>query len=50
MSRPQSEAPDLHLKRAKDRVGSSKIAWYADYWRGGAPGPGVVVEGVIEVK
>jgi hypothetical protein len=50
MPRPQSEAPDLHLERARDRMVSFKTAWCADSWRGGAPGPGVVLEGVIEVK
>ncbi len=34
MPRPQLEAPDLHLERARDRVGSSRTAWCADYWRG----------------
>ncbi len=37
MPRPQSEAPDLHLERARDRVGSSRTAWCADYWRGECP-------------
>ncbi len=40
MLRPYSEAPDLHLERARERVGSSRIAWCADYWQGGVPGPG----------
>ncbi len=31
---PQSAAPDLHLERARDRVGRSRTAWCADYWRG----------------
>jgi hypothetical protein len=31
---PQSAAPDLHLQRARDRVGRSRTAWCADYWRG----------------
>jgi hypothetical protein len=26
-------------------VGGSRSDWYADYWQGGAPGPGVMVEG-----
>ncbi len=34
MPQPQSEAPDLRLERARDRVGSSKTAWCANYWRG----------------
>jgi hypothetical protein len=37
MPRPQSEAPDLHLERARDRVGSSRTAWCANYWRGERP-------------
>jgi hypothetical protein len=41
---PQSAAPDLHLERARDHVGRSRTAGCADYWRGGVPGPGVVVE------
>ncbi len=31
---PQSEAPNLHLERARDYVGGSRTAWCADYWRG----------------
>jgi hypothetical protein len=50
MPQPKSEAPNLHLERARDRVGGSRTAWCANYWRGGGLGPGVVVEGVIEVK
>jgi hypothetical protein len=38
------EAPGLHLERARDCAGGSRTAWQADYWRGGVPGPGVVVE------
>ncbi len=34
---PQSAAPDLHLERARDRVGRSRTAWCADYWRGECP-------------
>ncbi len=34
---PQSAAPDLHLERARDRVGRSKTAWCADYWWGECP-------------
>ncbi len=30
---PQSEAPPLHLERARDREGGSRIAWCIDYWR-----------------
>jgi hypothetical protein len=37
MPQPQSEAPDLHLERARDRVGSSRTAWCADYWQGECP-------------
>jgi hypothetical protein len=33
---PQSAAPYLHLERARDRVGHSRTAWCADYWRGSA--------------
>jgi hypothetical protein len=45
MPQPQSAVPHLHLERARDREGGSEIAWSADYWRGGVPGQGVVVEG-----
>jgi hypothetical protein len=38
------EAPGLHLERARDCADGSRTAWRADYWRGGVPGPGVVVE------
>ncbi len=31
------EAPGLHLERARDRVGGSRTAWCADYWRGECP-------------
>jgi hypothetical protein len=34
---PQSAAPDLHLERARDRVGRSRTAWCANYWRGECP-------------
>ncbi len=34
MPRLYPEAPDLHLKRARDRVGRSRTAWFAYYWRG----------------
>jgi hypothetical protein len=34
---PQSAAPDLHLGRARDRVGRSRTAWCADYCRGECP-------------
>jgi hypothetical protein len=34
---PQSASPDLHLERARDRVGRSRNAWCADYWRGECP-------------
>ncbi len=37
MPRPQSESPDLHLERATDRVGGSRTAWCANYWRGECP-------------
>jgi hypothetical protein len=40
MPRPQLEAPDLHLERARDCVGSSRTAWCADYWRGEHPSRG----------
>jgi hypothetical protein len=32
------------LKRARDCAGGSRTALCADYWPGGVPGPGVVVE------
>jgi hypothetical protein len=32
--------PRLHLGRARDREGSSEIAWCTDYWRGECPGKG----------
>ncbi len=41
---PQSAAPDLHLERARDRVGRSRTAWCSDYWQGECPALGVVVE------
>jgi hypothetical protein len=50
MPRPKSEAPRRHLERARDHEGSSKTAWFSDYWRKGVPGHGVVVEGVKGVK
>ncbi len=37
MPQPYSEAPDLHLERARDRMGGSRTAWCADYWRGECP-------------
>ncbi len=40
MPRPQSEAPGLHLERARDRAGGSRTAWRADYWRGECPARG----------
>jgi hypothetical protein len=41
MPRPQSEAPGLHLERARDRAGGSRTAWCTDYRRGSArPGGG----------
>ncbi len=40
MPRPQSGAPGLHLERARDRVGGSRTAWCADYWRGECPALG----------
>jgi hypothetical protein len=30
----ESEAPHLHLERARDCEGSSRTAWCTDYWRG----------------
>ncbi len=39
MPRPQLEALDLHLERAGDRVGGSRTAWCADYWRRECPVP-----------
>ncbi len=33
MPRPQSEAPSLHLERARDYDGSSETVWCSDYWR-----------------
>ncbi len=50
MPQLQSEAPNLHLERARDHVGGSRTAWCADYWRWGVPGPEVVVEGITEAK
>ncbi len=41
---PQSAAPDLHLERARDRVGRSRTAWCTDYQRGECLTLGVVVE------
>jgi hypothetical protein len=41
MSQPKSEAPHLHLERARDREGCSRTAWCADYGRGESrPGGG----------
>ncbi len=40
MLRPQLEAPDLHLERARDRAGGSRTAWCADYGRGECPAQG----------
>ncbi len=37
MLRLQSEAPNIHLERARDRVGGSRTALCADYWRGECP-------------
>ncbi len=34
------EAPGLHLERARDRAGSSRTAWRADYWQGECPAQG----------
>ncbi len=34
---PQSAALELHLERARDRMGHSRTAWCADYWRGECP-------------
>jgi hypothetical protein len=43
--------PGIRLKRSRDREGSSRTAWCANYWGGGGvPGLGVVVEGVKKVK
>jgi hypothetical protein len=50
MLRLQSEAPDLHLERARDLLGGSRIAWCADYWRGERLAQGWWWRGVIEVK
>ncbi len=52
MLRLQSEAPCLHLERARAREGGSKTAWCAGVPTvgGGVPGQGVVVEGVKGVK
>jgi hypothetical protein len=33
-------APGLHLERGRDRVGGSRTAWCADYWRGECPALG----------
>ncbi len=38
MRLPQSEAPHLHLERARDREGGLESAWCTDYWRGECPG------------
>ncbi len=40
MPRLQSGAPGLHLERVRDRVGGSRTAWCADYWRGECPALG----------
>ncbi len=40
MPRPQSEAPDLHLERERDRAGGSKTAWCSDYGQGESPAQG----------
>ncbi len=40
MLRLQSEAPGLHLERAGDREGGSRISWCADYWQGECPALG----------
>jgi hypothetical protein len=50
MPRPQSEAPDLHLERAKRPCGQIQNCLVRRLLAGGASGPGVVVKGVIEVK
>jgi hypothetical protein len=44
MPRPQSEAPDLHFERARDRAGQLQNFLVRRLLVGGAPGPGVVVE------
>jgi hypothetical protein len=31
---PQSEAPCLHLERARGHEGDSETAWCDDYWQG----------------
>ncbi len=40
MPRQQSGAPGLHLETARDRVGGSRTAWCADYWRRECPALG----------
>jgi hypothetical protein len=50
MAQLYSEAPRLHLERARDREGSSETAWCADYWQGecqagGMPGSGSAKQG-----
>ncbi len=40
MPRLWSEAPCLHLERARDREGGSKTAWCTDCWRGECLGRG----------
>ncbi len=40
MPRLQSEAPHLHVERARDHEGDSKTVWLADYWQGRAQAGG----------
>ncbi len=47
---PQSAAPDLHLERARDRVGPLQNCLVRRLLAGVVPSPGVVVEGITEVK
>jgi hypothetical protein len=49
MPQLQSEAPGLHLKRARDHERGLESSWCTNHWRGrgGVPGYGV---GVEEVK
>ncbi len=35
-----SSGPTVHLERARDRVGCSRTAWWADFWQGECPALG----------
>jgi hypothetical protein len=50
MPRPQAEAPQVHLERARDCEGRLKSCLLLRLLARGVAGQGVVVEGVKEVK